>query len=36
VHNLAWVLWDPARQCWHDRIAGSIVVTGRVRTPQKR
>jgi uncharacterized RDD family membrane protein YckC len=36
VHNLAWVLWDPARQCWHDRVAGSIVVTGRARTPQKR
>jgi len=36
AHNMAWLLWDPARQCLHDRIARSIVVTGRSRTPQKR
>ncbi|WP_426958313.1 RDD family protein [Muricoccus radiodurans] len=21
-----WMLWDPHRQCWHDRIAGTLVV----------
>ena len=21
-----WMLWDPRRQCWHDRIAGTLVV----------
>jgi uncharacterized RDD family membrane protein YckC len=36
VYNLAWLFWDPARQCWHDRVAASIVVTGRSRPPQKR
>ena len=36
VYNLAWLLWDPARQCLHDLVAGSIVVAGRSRTLQKR
>jgi hypothetical protein len=35
VRNLAWVLWDPARQCLHDRRAASIVITGRTRTGRK-
>lgn len=21
-----WAIWDPARQCWHDKIAGTLVV----------
>lgn len=36
IYNLAWLFWDPARQCWHDRVAASIVVTGRSRPPQER
>jgi uncharacterized RDD family membrane protein YckC len=36
VYNLAWLLWDPARQCLHDRYAGSIVVAGRSHSAQKR
>jgi hypothetical protein len=35
VRNLAWVLWDPARQCLHDRKAASIVIAGRTRPRQK-
>jgi hypothetical protein len=35
VRNLAWVLWDPARQCLHDRKAASIVIAGRTRSGQK-
>jgi hypothetical protein len=35
VRNLAWVLWDPARQCLHDRKAASIVIAGRTRPGQK-
>ncbi|MEO3830204.1 RDD family protein [Actinomadura sp. B10D3] len=35
VRNLAWILWDPARQCLHDRKAKSIVVTGRSQPGQK-
>jgi hypothetical protein len=35
VRNLAWLLWDPARQCLHDRKAASIVVSGRSRPGQK-
>lgn len=31
LHNLAWLLWDPARQCLHDRNANSIVIAGRSR-----
>lgn len=29
VYNLAWLLFDPARQCFHDRRAASIVTAGR-------
>jgi hypothetical protein len=36
VRSLAWLLWDPARQCLHDRFAASIVVSGRSRSTQKR
>lgn len=21
-----WMLWDPRRQCWHDKLAGTVVV----------
>jgi hypothetical protein len=35
VRNLAWVLWDPGRQCLHDRKASSIVVAGRSQPGQK-
>jgi uncharacterized RDD family membrane protein YckC len=35
VRNLAWVLWDPARQCLHDRKAASVVIAGRTRPGQK-
>ncbi len=21
-----WMLWDKEKQCWHDKIAGSVVV----------
>ncbi len=31
LHNLAWLMWDPARQCLHDRNAGSMVIVGRSR-----
>lgn len=36
IRNLAWLLWDPARQCWHDRGAVCVVVAGRSRPGQKR
>lgn len=36
IRNLAWVLWDPARQCLHDRAARSYVITGRSQRAQKR
>ncbi|MBP2705530.1 RDD family protein [Microbispora sp. RL4-1S] len=36
IRNLAWLIWDPARQCLHDRGARAIVVRGRSRLPQKR
>jgi hypothetical protein len=35
VRNIAWLLWDPARQCLHDRAAGSIVIAGRSRPGRK-
>jgi uncharacterized RDD family membrane protein YckC len=35
VRNLAWILWDPARQCLHDRKAKSIVVAERSQPGQK-
>jgi uncharacterized RDD family membrane protein YckC len=35
LYNLAWLLWDPARQCLHDRVAGSIVIPGRSRTESR-
>jgi uncharacterized RDD family membrane protein YckC len=35
VRNLAWILWDPARQCLHDRKAKSIVIAGRSQPGQK-
>lgn len=35
IRNLAWMLWDPARQCLHDRAAKSIVITGRTGRGQK-
>jgi len=24
-----WMLWDPNRQCWHDKLAGTVVVRAR-------
>jgi uncharacterized RDD family membrane protein YckC len=21
-----WIIWDPERQAWHDKIAGTVVV----------
>lgn len=35
IRNLAWMLWDPARQCAHDRVAKSIVIAGRTQRGQK-
>jgi hypothetical protein len=35
IRNLAWLLWDPARQCSHDRRAASVVISGRSRSGQK-
>jgi uncharacterized RDD family membrane protein YckC len=35
IRNLAWMLWDPARQCLHDRVAKSIVIDGRTQRGQK-
>lgn len=35
VRNLAWLIWDPARQCLHDRRAASIVISGRSKPAQK-
>lgn len=29
VLNMLWPLWDPKRQTWHDKAAGSIVVRTR-------
>lgn len=26
-----WMLWDPRRQCWHDRIARTLVVRDPLR-----
>jgi uncharacterized RDD family membrane protein YckC len=28
-----WMLWDPERQCWHDKIAGTLVVPSAPRPP---
>jgi hypothetical protein len=36
IRNLPWLLWDPARQCWHDRVTDSIIVAGRSRHGHKR
>lgn len=35
VRNLAWLLWDPARQCLHDRLTTCIVIAGRSRPEHK-
>jgi RDD family len=35
VRNLAWLLWDPARQCLHDRLMSCIVIGGRSRSGRK-
>lgn len=24
--NVLWMLWDPAKQCWHDKIANTLVL----------
>lgn len=33
--NLGWLLWDPARQCLHDRLTACIVIAGRSRPGRK-
>ncbi len=35
VYSLAWIIWDPARQGFHDRFARSIVVAGRAPAHHK-
>lgn len=35
IRNLAWILWDPARQCLHDRYSSSIVIAARTRPGRK-
>jgi hypothetical protein len=35
IRNLAWLLWDPARQCLHDRRAASFVVAGKTAPGHK-
>jgi hypothetical protein len=35
VRNVARVLWDPARQCLHDRLTACIVISGRSRPGRK-
>lgn len=35
IYNMAWVLWDPARQCLHDRRVASIVIAGRSQHGRK-
>jgi uncharacterized RDD family membrane protein YckC len=27
-----WMLWDPEKQCWHDKIAGTLVVPSGPRS----
>ena len=29
-----WILWDPERQAWHDKIAGTVVVRVPAGWPQ--
>jgi hypothetical protein len=36
VRSLAWLLWDPARQCLHDRHAHCVVTDGRTGPGQPR
>lgn len=35
VRNLGWLLWDPARQCLHDRLTACIVIAGRSHPGRK-
>ena len=35
ARNLGWLLWDPARQCLHDRHTACIVIAGRTRPGRK-
>jgi uncharacterized RDD family membrane protein YckC len=30
-----WAIWDPRRQTWHDRFAGTFVVTSSVDPPRR-
>jgi uncharacterized RDD family membrane protein YckC len=32
--GLFWVAWDPKKQGWHDKLAGTVVVRARKREPQ--
>ncbi|RYY81863.1 MAG: RDD family protein, partial [Comamonadaceae bacterium] len=29
-----WVAWDPRKQGWHDKLAGTVVVRARKRGPR--
>ena len=31
-----WVLWDPRKQTWHDKMARAVVVRGRAPSRQSR
>jgi uncharacterized RDD family membrane protein YckC len=31
--GLLWVAWDPKKQGWHDKLAGTVVVRARKRAP---
>ncbi|HEV7536162.1 MAG TPA: RDD family protein, partial [Acidimicrobiia bacterium] len=31
--GLLWAIWDPQRQTWHDKIAGTLVVRASVYPP---
>ena len=33
--GLLWAIWDPQRQTWHDKLAGSVVVRSSVYPPPK-
>jgi uncharacterized RDD family membrane protein YckC len=32
--GLFWVAWDPKKQGWHDKLAGTVVVRAKAREPQ--
>jgi uncharacterized RDD family membrane protein YckC len=34
--GLLWVAWDPKKQGWHDKLAGTVVVRAKKRGPEVR